>query len=57
LIISETIFALLFGFIYDHRLPFASEWAAIAFLITGVLLAIHSGRLNAPTRHISAIFG
>jgi drug/metabolite transporter (DMT)-like permease len=52
LIISETIFALLFGFIYDHRLPFASEWAAMGFLIAGVLLGVYSfrnaKRIDAP---------
>lgn len=44
LIISETIFALLFGFVYDRRLPFASEWAAMCFLIAGVLVGVYSFR-------------
>jgi len=44
LIISETIFALLFGFIYDERLPIASEWAAMGFLIAGVLFGVYSFR-------------
>lgn len=36
LIVFETLFALLYAFIYDHRLPRVLEAAAIALLLVGV---------------------
>ncbi|WP_322104088.1 DMT family transporter [Paraburkholderia sp. J41] len=36
MIVFETLFALLYGFLYDHRLPRALEMAAIALLVAGV---------------------
>jgi drug/metabolite transporter (DMT)-like permease len=36
LIVFETLFALLYGFIYDHRLPRPLEAAAILLLLAGV---------------------
>ncbi|MGF6599661.1 drug/metabolite transporter (DMT)-like permease [Paraburkholderia sp. GAS448] len=36
LIVFETLFALLYGFIYDHRMPRPLEIAAIALLVAGV---------------------
>jgi drug/metabolite transporter (DMT)-like permease len=36
LIVFETLFALLYAFIYDHRLPRLLEGAAIALLLAGV---------------------
>lgn len=36
LIVFETVFALLYGFIFDHRLPRALEIAALALLLAGV---------------------
>ncbi|HEY1997400.1 DMT family transporter [Paraburkholderia sp.] len=36
MIVFETLFALLYGFIYDHRLPRPLEMAAIALLVAGV---------------------
>jgi drug/metabolite transporter (DMT)-like permease len=36
LIVFETLFALLYAFIYDHRLPRPLEAAAIALLLAGV---------------------
>lgn len=43
MIVFETIFALLYGFIWERRLPTAAECAAIALLLTGVLwgAAVH----------------
>lgn len=46
LIVSETVFGLLYSFIYFKRLPFLNEYMAIAFLIVGVILVITSQRLN-----------
>jgi drug/metabolite transporter (DMT)-like permease len=40
LILFETLFALLYGFIYQQRLPRALELAAIALLVTGVLWSV-----------------
>jgi drug/metabolite transporter (DMT)-like permease len=37
MIVSETIFALIYGFIYEFRWPHAAEWAGGALLIAGVL--------------------
>lgn len=36
MIVFETLFALLYGFIYDHRLPRTLEIAAIVLLVAGV---------------------
>jgi len=45
MIVFETLFALLYGFIYDHRLPRALEVAAIGLLVVGVSWSVrqHSG--------------
>jgi drug/metabolite transporter (DMT)-like permease len=45
MIVFETLFALLYGFIYDHRLPRGLEIAAIALLVAGVSWSVrqHSG--------------
>ncbi|MEM5330350.1 DMT family transporter [Paraburkholderia sp. JHI2823] len=45
MIVFETLFALLYGFIYDHRLPRALEVAAIVLLVAGVSWSVrqHSG--------------
>jgi drug/metabolite transporter (DMT)-like permease len=40
LIVSETLFALLYGFIYEQRWPTTPEWLGSTFLIAGVILAI-----------------
>ena len=42
LIVSETLFALLYGFVYERRWPVASEWIGTSLLITGVLLGIRA---------------
>jgi drug/metabolite transporter (DMT)-like permease len=45
MIVFETLFALLYGFIYDHRLPRPLEIAAIVLLIAGVSWSVrrHAG--------------
>jgi len=45
MIVFETLFALLYGFIYDHRLPRGLEVAAIVLLVAGVSGSVrrHSG--------------
>lgn len=40
LIVSESLFSLLYGFLYDARWPRALEWTAIGLALTGVLWAI-----------------
>lgn len=40
LIVFETLFALLYGFVYDQRLPRALEWSAIVLLMIGVAWAV-----------------
>jgi drug/metabolite transporter (DMT)-like permease len=37
MIVFETLFALLYGFIWEQRLPTGLEWLAMALLIGGVL--------------------
>jgi drug/metabolite transporter (DMT)-like permease len=37
MIVFETLFALLYGFIWEQRLPTGLEWLAMALLIAGVL--------------------
>jgi drug/metabolite transporter (DMT)-like permease len=44
LIVSETVFALLFSFIHEARFPTPLETASMATLISGVLLGIYSFR-------------
>ncbi|WP_322091895.1 DMT family transporter [Paraburkholderia bannensis] len=45
MIVFETLFALLYGFVYDHRLPRGLEIAAIALLVVGVSWSVrqHAG--------------
>lgn len=40
MIVFETLFALLYGFVYDHRYPRGFEIAAIVLLLAGVLWAV-----------------
>jgi drug/metabolite transporter (DMT)-like permease len=46
LILFETLFALLYGFIYQQRLPRALELVAIALLVTGVLWSVRVHALD-----------
>ncbi|MGK5047253.1 DMT family transporter [Janthinobacterium sp. GB4P2] len=40
LILSETLFALLYGFVYARRMPRPLEWAAMVLLTAGVLWSV-----------------
>jgi len=40
LIVSETVFALCYGFVHAQRWPRILEWAAIVMLIAGVCWAV-----------------
>jgi drug/metabolite transporter (DMT)-like permease len=40
LIVIETVFVLIFGFAYDARWPNTQEWLAMAFCISGVVMAV-----------------
>ena len=42
LILFETLFALLYGFIYQQQFPRPLEMAAIALLVSGVLWSVHA---------------
>lgn len=42
LILSETLFALLYGFVYAQRMPRPLEWAAMVLLTAGVLWSVHA---------------
>jgi len=54
MIVFETLFALLYGFMWERRLPSATEMAAIVFLIGGVLwcASIHRSPGDLPRRPI-----
>ncbi len=40
LIVTETAFALIYGFTYAHRLPSAAEWIGIGVQLIGVTMAV-----------------
>ncbi|MEX3671133.1 hypothetical protein AB3X82_23360, partial [Paraburkholderia phenoliruptrix] len=40
LIAAETVFGLMYGFLFEHRWPSAVEWAGIALQLVGVAVAI-----------------
>ena len=42
LILSETLFALLYGFLYAQRMPRPLEWLAMLLLAAGVLWSVHA---------------
>lgn len=44
LIVSETLFALAYGFLYDGRWPSALEWVAAALFTVGIVWAIRTHR-------------
>ncbi|MGL5114249.1 MAG: EamA family transporter [Beijerinckiaceae bacterium] len=47
MIVSETLFALLYGFIYESRLPHWFEWAGGALLVAGVAAGVQAFSGNA----------
>jgi drug/metabolite transporter (DMT)-like permease len=42
LIVSETIFALVYGFLFESRWPHAHEWAGASLLIVGVIASVRA---------------
>lgn len=46
MVVFETLFALLYGYIYSQRIPDLQESVAIAMLIGGVLVALHYHQHN-----------
>ncbi|MDB5776308.1 MAG: family transporter [Herbaspirillum sp.] len=50
MIVFETLFALLYGFIHDHRWPRPLEFCAIALLVSGVAWAVgaHAAQAQEP---------
>jgi drug/metabolite transporter (DMT)-like permease len=44
LIVSETLFALLYSFVWDHRWPTATQWVAVALFTCGILASIKAHR-------------
>jgi drug/metabolite transporter (DMT)-like permease len=48
MIVFETLFALLYAFIYDHRLPRPLEIAAIALLVAGVSWSVRQHADDSP---------
>lgn len=54
-LVIETLAALVFGFIWEHRLPDNFEWAAIVLLVTGVVWCLNCHR--GPRREANASVG
>jgi drug/metabolite transporter (DMT)-like permease len=48
MIVFETLFALLYGFIWEGRMPTGLEWLAMALLVAGVLSCASAHRERAP---------
>lgn len=46
LMVSETLFGLLYSFLFEQRWPYLNELLAMLFLIVGVYLVIHSQHRN-----------
>jgi drug/metabolite transporter (DMT)-like permease len=40
LIVSETVFALIYGFVYETRWPYRAEWLGTGLLIVGVIAGV-----------------
>ncbi|MCS0587807.1 DMT family transporter [Massilia norwichensis] len=54
MIVFETLFALLYGFIWEQRLPTGLEWLAMALLIAGVLSCASAHRERKINRQAGA---
>lgn len=48
MILFETLFALVYGFVWERRLPTVAEMAALAFVVTSVLSCLAAHRGTAP---------
>lgn len=46
LIVSETLFALLYSFVWDGRWPSLAEWAAAVMFVLGMLMSIRAHQRN-----------
>ena len=44
LIVSETLFALLYAFVWDGRWPLAIEWGAALLFVLGIFASIRAHR-------------
>ncbi len=51
LIVFETLFALLYGFVLEHRVPRPLEWLAVALLMSGILWSAHKHRVAPENAH------
>lgn len=51
MILFETLFALLYGFLWERRLPTFLECAAIVLLVTSVILCVRAHRPDLPAVH------
>ncbi|HVR53547.1 MAG TPA: DMT family transporter [Pseudorhodoferax sp.] len=54
MILFETLFALLYGFAWERRLPTAAEWLAMACVVASVLSCVHAHSRPAPSRYAGA---
>lgn len=54
MILFETLFALLYGFLWEWRTPTVAEWLAMACVAASVLSCVHAHRRPAPSRYAAA---
>ena len=54
MILFETLFALLYGFAWERRLPTPAEWLAMACVVASVLSCVHAHRRPAPSGYAGA---
>ena len=50
LIVSETVFALIYGFVYERRWPYHAEWLGTGLLIAGVIAGVRVFARTEPAR-------
>jgi drug/metabolite transporter (DMT)-like permease len=53
LIVSETVFALIYGFVYERRWPYHAEWLGTALLIIGVIAGVRVFARTEPQRDVN----
>lgn len=54
MILFETLFALLYGFAWERRLPTPAEWVAMACVVASVLSCVHAHRRPASSGYAGA---
>nr|WP_145550247.1 DMT family transporter [Variovorax boronicumulans] len=54
MILFETLFALLYGFLWEWRTPHPAEWLAMACVAASVLSCVHAHRRPAPSGYAAA---